>query len=118
MLLAVDAGNTTLRWAFSMATTARHLAAATDINQMADERATLLTPAAARLKTSDIREAAMCSVVPPLVGTFEDLFRRYFKVSPLWSGRCQDRRRSPTPIREIGADRIVNAAAAIISSAP
>jgi type III pantothenate kinase len=117
MLLAVDIGNTNVTLGVfdgeSLRATWRM---ATDINEMADEyAATLLTLLAQHgLRTSDIREAAMCSVVPPLVGTFEDLLWRYFKVSALVvraGVKTGVRITYPNP-REIGADRIVNAAAA------
>jgi type III pantothenate kinase len=117
MLLAVDIGNTNVTLGvFDGEQLRATWRMATDINQMGDEyAATLLTLLPQYgLKTSDITEAAMCSVVPPLVGTFEDLLRRYFKVSPLVvkaGVKTGVRITYPNP-REIGADRIVNAAAA------
>ena len=117
MLLAVDVGNTNVTLGVFEGDQLRATwRMATDINQMADEYAAILLTLLPEhgLKTSDIREAAMCSVVPPLVGTFEDLLRRYFKVSPLVvraGVKTGVRITYPNP-REIGADRIVNAAAA------
>ena len=56
----------------------------------------------------------MCSVVPPLTTTFVDLSQRYFHVVPLVVGvgvKTGVRIRMDNP-REVGADRIVDAAAA------
>ena len=117
MLLAVDIGNTNvtlgvydgeeLRGTWRMAT---------DVNQMGDEYAAMLLILLehAGVKGSDIREAAMCSTVPPLVSTFEDLLQRYFKVSPLVirAGVKTGVRIVADNPREVGTDRIVNAAAA------
>jgi type III pantothenate kinase len=86
MLLAVDIGNTNVTLGVFEGEQLRATwRMATDINQMGDEYAAILLTLLAQqgLKTSDITEAAVCSVVPPLVGTFEDLLRRYFQVTPL-----------------------------------
>jgi type III pantothenate kinase len=56
----------------------------------------------------------MCSVVPPLTTTFVDLSQRYFHITPLVVGagvKTGVRIRMDNP-REVGADRIVDAAAA------
>ncbi len=117
MLLAVDIGNTNVTLGIFEG---EHLRAtwrmATDINQMGDEYAAMLLTLLAHhgLKTSDINEAAMCSVVAPLVGTFEDLLRRYFKTQAVVvrpGAKTGVRIVYPNP-REVGADRIVNCAAA------
>jgi len=117
VLLAVDIGNTNvtlgvfdgeqLRGTWRMAT---------DINKMGDEYAAMLLTMLTHsgIKVGDIKEAAICSVVAPLVGTFEELLKRYFKVSPLIiraGVKTGVRILYPNP-REVGADRIVNAAAA------
>ena len=117
MLLTVDVGNTNVTLGvFDGENLRTTLRIETDINRMGDEyAATMLTLLGHHgLKNSDIKEAAMCSVVPPLVGTFEDLLRRYFKTTPLvvrTGVKTGVRITYPNP-REIGADRIVNAAAA------
>jgi type III pantothenate kinase len=117
MLLAIDIGNTNVTLGVFEGEQLRAMwRMTTNINQMGDEYAALLLTLLAQqgMKTSDINEAAMCSVVPPLVGTIEDLLRRYFKVSPLVvrvGVKTGVRITYPNP-REIGADRIVNAAAA------
>jgi len=117
MLLAVDIGNTDITLGVFEGEELRatwHMA--TSIHRMADEYAALLLNLLRHqgLGTSDIEEAALCCVVPPLVATFEELFQRYFHISPLVVGagvKTGVRIRMDNP-REVGADRIVNAAAA------
>jgi len=66
------------------------------------------------LVASQVRDAVLCSVVPPMVGVFEEVCQRYLRIMPLVVGAgvktgvriCMD---NP---REVGADRIVNAVAA------
>ncbi len=117
MLLAIDIGNTNVTLGVFEG---EHLRAtwrmATDINEMPDEYAAMLLVLLGQqhIKISDITEAVVCSVVPPLVGTWEELLHRYFKVSPLVvrvGVKTGVRITYPNP-REIGSDRIVNAAAA------
>lgn len=117
MLLAVDIGNTNIvigvfhreklkaTWHF-----------ATDVHKMADEYASTLLNLLPRegLGFADIDEAIVSSVVPPLVATFEELCKRYLQVSPMVVGagiKTGVRIRTDNP-REVGADRVVNAAAA------
>ncbi len=117
MLLAVDIGNTNIALGvFDGEQLQATWRVATGVNQMADEYAvSLLNLLHHRgLETSDIEEVALCCVVPPLLGTFEELFQRYFHTSPLVVGagvKTGVRIRMDNP-REVGADRIVNAAAA------
>jgi len=117
MLLAVDIGNTNVHFGIfdgeQLRVTWRM---ATNVNQMADEYAALLLNLLHHqgLDTSDIKEIAFCGVVPPLQGTFEELFQRYFHVSPLVVGpgvKTGVRIRMDNP-KEVGTDRIVDAAAA------
>ena len=57
----------------------------------------------------------MSCVVPPLLTTFNELFQRYFNIQPLVVGpgvKTGVRIRYDNP-REVGADRIANAAAAL-----
>jgi type III pantothenate kinase len=117
MLLAIDVGNTgvglgvfegdKLRVTWRMATS---------ISRTPDEIAALLLPLLLLegLKTSDITDACICSVVPPMVGTLTDLFTHYFKIKPLIVGagtKTGVRIRMDNP-REVGPDRIVHSAAA------
>src|SRR4030043_400011 len=66
------------------------------------------------IDVSKISDAILCSVVPPLVGVFEEVCRRYLKVSLLVieAGVKTGVRISMDNPREVGADRIVNAVAA------
>lgn len=117
MLLAVDIGNTNVTLGVFAGEELRATwRLATNIQQMADEYAALLLNLLHHqgLNTAEIKEVALCCVVPPLVSTFNDLFQRYFHVSPLIVGpgvKTGVRIRIDNP-REVGADRIVNAAAA------
>lgn len=117
MLLAIDIGNTEITLGIFTDEKLRatwHIA--TVINRRADEYASLLLNLLPdkSLDKSEIKDAVLCSVVPPLMATFTDLLRRYFEVEPLVVGagvKTGVRIRMDNP-REVGADRIVNAAAA------
>jgi type III pantothenate kinase len=117
MLLAIDIGNTdTTLGVFEDVKLRVTWHMATNIHRMADEYAVLLLNLLhhQNLDTPDITAVAMCSVVPPLITTYEDLFQRYFHLSPLVIGagvKTGVSIRIDNP-REVGADRIVNAAAA------
>ncbi len=117
MLLAIDIGNTITKLGVfkdSDLQATWHLA--TNINRVADEHAALLLNLLSHqgLKPSDITKASLCCVVPSLLATYEELFTRYFHVSPLVIAagvKTGVRIRMENP-KEVGADRIVNAAAA------
>jgi len=117
MLLAIDIGNTaTNLGVFEGKELRATWQIATAIHRMADEYAVSLLNLLKLqgLDTSDIKEIVLCSVVPPLIATFGDLFRRYLRISPLVIGagvKTGVRIRMDNP-REVGPDRIVNAAAA------
>ena len=117
MLLAIDIGNTdTTLGVFDGEELRATWHMATSIHRMTDEYAALLLNLLRHqgIDTSDIKEVVLCSVVPPLIATFDRLFQRYFHVSPLVVGagvKTGVRIRMDNP-REVGADRIVNAAAA------
>ena len=117
MLLAIDIGNTDTTFGVFEGDELRaawHVA--TGIHRMTDEYAAILLNLMQhqKLKIADIDEAVLCSVVPPIVSTFEELFQQYFHISPLVVSagvKTGVRIRMDNP-REVGADRIVNAAAA------
>lgn len=117
MLLAIDIGNSDTKLGVFEGKELRatwHMA--TNIHRTADEYAALLFNLLRpeNLDRSDIKDIVMCSVVPPLVTTFEELSQRYFHSSPLVVGagvKTGVRIRMDNP-REVGTDRIVNAAAA------
>ena len=117
MLLTVDIGNTNITiGVFDDNKLKATWRVATGVHRMPDEYASLLLSLFDRqgIAASQITDAILCSVVPPLVGVFEEVCRRYMKVSPLVVEAgvktgvqiCMD---NP---REVGADRIVNAVAA------
>ena len=117
MLLAIDIGNTDITLGvFKDGELHATWHMATVIHRMADEYAIVMLNLLHHqgLDKSDIKEVALCSVVPPLITTFEELSQRYFYISPLVVGtgvKTGVRIRMDNP-REVGADRIVNAAAA------
>ena len=117
MLLAIDIGNTdTTLGVFAGEELRATWHMATSVHRTTDEYAALLLNLLRYqgLGTSDIKEIALCSVVPPLITTFEELFQRYFHISPLVVGagiKTGVRIRMDNP-REVGADRIVNTVAA------
>ncbi|MFC2035183.1 type III pantothenate kinase [Chloroflexota bacterium] len=117
MLLAIDIGNTNITFGVfdgdDLRTTWRM---ATHINQTADEYAALLLNLLRHeaIDTANVKQVALCCVVPPLLTTFEELFQRYFHISLLVVGpgvKTGVRIRVDNP-REVGTDRIVNSAAA------
>jgi type III pantothenate kinase len=116
MLLVIDIGNTdTTLGVFDGEELRATWHMATNTHRLADEYAGLLINLLhhQNIDTSDIKDAALCSVVPPLVAIFDELFERYFHISPLVVGvgvKTGVRIRMDNP-REVGCDRIVNAVA-------
>ena len=117
MLLAFDIGNTNVTiGVFDGAKLRATWRMATDIHKMADEYAALLLNMLPHenIATSDITDVCLCTVVPPLTTTFLELSQRYFHVTPLVVGagvKSGVRIRMDNP-KEVGADRIADAAAA------
>jgi len=117
MLLAVDIGNTSITLGVFDGEKLRatwHVA--TGVHRLPDEYASLLLSLLRHqgLETADVKAVALCSVVPPLISTFEELFKRYFNIEPLVVGagvKTGVSIRMDNP-REVGADRIADAAAA------
>jgi len=117
MLLTIDIGNTNTTLGIFEGEELRatwHIA--TEVHRMVDEYAALILNLLHHrsLDASDVKEAAMCSVVPPLQATFVELFERYFQVTPLVveAGVKTGVRILADNPREVGTDRIVNTAAA------
>ena len=117
MLLAIDIGNTeTTIGVFDGEQKKTTFQMTTSIHRTADETAVLLLSImkSRGLEVSDIREVALCSVVPPLTVIFDNMIKRYFEITPLIVAAgvktgiriCMD---NP---KEVGADRIVDAVAA------
>jgi len=117
MLLAVDIGNTSITiGVFDGEKLIATWHVATGFHRMSDEYAALLLGMLRqqKLEAADIKAVALCSVVPPLISTFEELFGRYFSVAPLVveaGVKTGVKIRMDNP-REVGADRIADAAAA------
>lgn len=117
MLLAIDVGNTKIAFGVFKGETLRVTwNVATDLNKSADEYAVLLLNLLPRddLALSDIHHVSIACVVPPLRPVLEELSLRYLKISPLVIGpgvKTGVRICTDNP-REVGADRVVNAAAA------
>ncbi|MGI2336534.1 MAG: type III pantothenate kinase [Dehalogenimonas sp.] len=117
MLLVIDIGNTSISiGVYDNDRLVISLRVATVINRMPDEYAALLLQLLDinGIQPESINKVVLCSVVPPLTDTFEELSRRYFETDPLIVGagiKTGVKIRMDNP-REVGADRIVNAAAA------
>jgi type III pantothenate kinase len=117
LLLAIDVGNTGVGLGvFNKNELKVTWRMATSISRTPDEYAALLFPLLheAGLKSSEITDVCICSVVPPLVGTLEELFERHFGVKPMvvsTGTKTGVKIRMDNP-REVGADRIVHSAAA------
>ncbi len=117
MLLAVDVGNTNMNIGiFDGSKLKATWRITTGVHRMPDEYASLMLGLFERqdISASKITDAILCSVVPPLIGVFEEMCRRYLKISPLVveSGVKTGVRISMDNPKEVGADRIVNAVAA------
>jgi type III pantothenate kinase len=117
MLLTVDIGNTNIvLGVWRGEELASHWRIATDHRKTSDEYAMLLADFFAHkgYGLEEVEGVSISSVVPPLTGTFDELFRRYLGIRPLVLDIgvktgvrvCYD---NP---REVGADRVANAAAA------
>lgn len=117
MLLAIDIGNTNIVWGiFEGSTLLAHWRLATDPKTTADEYGVLclnLLMRSGRVP-EQITGAIISSVVPALTGTFESVVETYFHRTPLLVSADMDLglRLKYTNPKEIGSDRIVNAAAA------
>jgi type III pantothenate kinase len=117
MLLAVDIGNTNINIGVFDGTKMKATwRVATGVHRMPDEYASLILHLFEHegITSSQITDAILCSVVPPLAGVFEEMCRRYLKVSPVLveAGVKTGVKISMDNPREVGADRIVNAVAA------
>ncbi len=118
LLLAIDIGNThTVAGLYADEDLLEHWRVATDAHVTTDQMAalysSLLTLHGYRL--SDVGRMIISSVVPPLVGQYEQLAARYLESEALVVGPGL---KTGLPVltnnpHEVGADRIVNAVAAL-----
>jgi len=117
MLLVVDIGNTNVVWGvYEGRTLKAHWRLATDPKTTSDEYGILFTNllATAGILPMRVSGAILSSVVPALTSTFERLIEEYFRRHPLFvTSDCDTglTLRYAHP-KEIGSDRLVNAAAA------
>lgn len=117
MLLVVDIGNTNVVLGiYDGPVLKAHWRLATDAKTTADEYGILFTNllTSADLVPAQTSGAIMSCVVPTLTATFETLIEQYFRQQPLIVTSESDTGliiRYPNP-KEIGSDRLVNAAAA------
>ncbi len=117
MLLAIDIGNTNITLGvFKDDKLVANWRVATDIHRTIDEYEIILLNLLHQkgLDINDITQGALCSVVPTLATNFEELVQRYSHISPLVveaGVKTGVNIRIDNP-KEMGADRIVHAAAA------
>ncbi len=117
MLLAVDIGNTNVTLGvFDAERIVASWRLSTDPRRMPDEYALQLSELLPMkgVALSDVDALSMCSVVPPLTSVFDVASRTLFGVEPLIVGagtRTGVRVRYDSP-HDVGADRVVDAAAA------
>ncbi|MBX7101128.1 MAG: type III pantothenate kinase [Myxococcaceae bacterium] len=118
MLLAIDVGNTnTVVGVYDGRTLKSHWRLETTPTRTSDEYGVLLLQffAHAGLDPGKVKSVAVSSVVPTLQFHLERMAQRYFKAKPMFVGPGV---KTGIPIlydnpREVGADRIVNAVAAL-----
>jgi type III pantothenate kinase len=118
MLLAIDIGNTNITLGvFDNERLAATWRLSTDRSKMPDEYSIMLTQLLhlRGLTAGDVTDVALCSVVPPLTPVFVELCRRFFNAEPLVvaAGTRTGIRILYDNPRDVGADRIVDAAAAM-----
>ena len=116
MLLAIDVGNTNIiLGVFDDDKLKATWRIATGVHRMPDEYASLVLNFFNHqgITATQITNAVLCSVVPPLVSVFETVCQRYFNTSPLLveAGIKTGVRICMDNPKEVGADRIVNAVA-------
>jgi type III pantothenate kinase len=118
MLLVFDIANTNIKIGLFDGDKIRaNWRISTGVHHTADEYAIMLLNLLRHqgIDTADIKQGAMSCVVPPLLSIFNELFQRYFNIKPLVVGpgvKTGLRIRMDNP-REVGADLIANAAAAL-----
>jgi type III pantothenate kinase len=117
MLLAIDIGNTNVTvGVFEGEQLRATWRMATEVHRMPDEYAVLMLNLLRHegIDIANIKEGAISCVVPTLLTTFNELFQRYFNITPLVvepGVKTGIRIRMDNP-REVGADRISNATGA------
>ncbi len=118
MLLAIDIGNTNITVGlFNGDILSATWRISTDSSKTSDEYGLQLTQMleGGKSDVGDISHVAICSVVPPLTPTFQSLCQRYFGTDPLvvGSGTKTGVKVLYDSPRDVGTDRVVDAAAAL-----
>jgi type III pantothenate kinase len=118
LLLTIDIGNTVVHLGvFDGDQLTADLRVATDSRRLVDEYALQLVSLLQLqgIDTAQITEACMCSGVPPLTVVFDEICRTYFDVTPLnvSAGVRTGLRILYDNPRDVGADRIADAVAAV-----
>ena len=102
---------------FDGETLVANLRVSTDARRSSDEYGLMIRDLLALngVESSTITDVCMCSVVPPLTGIFEEVSETYFHIKPLsiTAGVKTGLQISYDNPRDVGADRIVDAVAAI-----
>ena len=102
---------------FDSETLVANLRDSTDARRSSDEYGLIIRDLLALngVERSTITDVCMCSVVPPLTGIFEEVSETYFHIKPLsiTAGVKTGLQISYDTPRDVGADRIVDAVAAI-----
>lgn len=117
MLLCIDIGNTNITMGlYRDEELVTHWRISTDYQKMPDEYGILLLSLMARqgFEPADVDGVSVASVVPPVTAIFNEMLDAYFGVEPLVVGagvKTGVAVRYDNPY-EVGADRVVNAAAA------
>lgn len=118
MVLAIDVGNTNIVVAlYKNDTLLRSWRMSTDRNRSADEMGMFFVQflTSVGVKTEDITDVIISSVVPPIMHSLCNAVKRYFSIEPMIVGSGTDagitiKYDNPS---EVGADRIVNAVGAV-----
>ena len=118
MLLAIDIGNTNISLgAFQSKELLSTWRISTESNKTSDEYELIIRQMlhTANIQSHHIKNVSICSVVPPLTPTFEELSKKFFGVTPLiiGSGTKTGIKVLYDNPRDVGADRIVDAAAGL-----
>ncbi len=118
MILAIDVGNTNIVVAlYEKSKLRRNWRMATDINKASDEYGVLLMQflSLENVQGGDITDVMIASVVPTVMHSLKNAVKRYIGCEPMIVGpgiKTGMNIRMDNP-KELGADRIVNAVAAI-----
>ena len=117
MLLTIDIGNTNVTLGvFEGQRLEYRCRLSTDSRRLADEYGLTITSILSLkgVEPKAVTSACICSVVPPLTGTLEEVCKEYFKVTPLTvhAGVKTGVRILYDNPRDVGADRVADAVAA------